>query len=120
MVFNDKIKLLKNGVKVKGEVVDFEHITNALLTEEKSLLYIKIYKPIIRFKSDDGNIRRITFDSSQTNNFYRIGDKVELIYSKGDIENIEINEIKVMMELVFKLIFIGIAFLTSGIFLTMI
>ena len=59
MVFNDKINLLRNGVKVKGEVIDFEHSSNALITDEKKVLYIEIYKPIIRFKSDDGNIIRI-------------------------------------------------------------
>lgn len=116
MVFNDKINLLRNGVKIKGEVVDFEHSRNALITDEKEVLYIDIYKPIIRFKNDNGNIIRITLDSTQTDNFYRIGDRVDLIYAKGDIENIEINEIRVMMKLVFKLVFIGIVFLIFGIF----
>lgn len=116
MVFNDKINLLRNGVKVKGEVIDFEHSSNALITDEKKVLYIEIYKPIIRFKSDDGNIIRITLDSTKTDSFYRIGDRVDLIYAKGDIQNIEINEVKVMMRIVIKLIFIGIAFLMAGMF----
>lgn len=116
MVFNDKIKLLRNGVRIEGEVVDFEHTTNALVTEEKELLYITIYNPVIRFKGEDGNIRRITYDNSKTNKFYRIGDKVNLIYLRGDIKNIEINEVREMMTIIIKLIFIGVAFIIAGLF----
>ena len=116
MIFNDKIKLLRNGIRIEGEVVDFEHTTNTLVTEEKELLYITIYNPVIRFKGEDGNIRRITYDNSKTNKFYRIGDKVNLIYLRGDIKNIEINEAREMMTIIIKLIFIGVAFIIAGIF----
>ena len=115
MVFSDKIKLLRTGIRVEGEVIDFEESTNSIVTQDKNILYTTIRNPIITFRNESGNMQRIVYDNSRNNKFYRIGDKVKLIYSRGDIKNIELNEIREMMVMTLKLLCIGVIFFVVGI-----
>lgn len=120
MVFIDKIRLLKNGVKTDGEVIDFEKSSDAFITEGKEILYITVYKPIIRFKTETGEYRTFTYDNTQNDKIYRVGDKVKLIYPIEDVENIEINDKNNLFKSLCKLIAIGIMFIVFALVLSLV
>lgn len=118
MIFIDKLKLLRTGVRTEGEVVDFEKKIEASISEEKEILYITVYKPIIRFKTENGEIRTITYDTVNSNKIYKIGDKVTLIYKIEELENVEINEMQNIFGTLCKLIAMGIIFIIFGLVLS--
>ena len=120
IVFIDKLKLLKYGIRTDGEVIDFEKSTDALISEGKEILYITVYKPIIRFKTEDGEYKTFTYDSAKNDNFYKIGDKVKLIYAPTDFENIEVNEKSSLFKLLCQLTAIGIMFIVFALILSLV
>lgn len=120
MIFIDKLKLLRTGVKAEGEVVDFEKKIEASISEEKEILYITVYKPIIRFKAENGIITTITYDNVNSNKIYKIGDKVTLIYKAEELENVEINDIQNIFGVLCKLIAMGIIFIIFALVLSLV
>lgn len=120
MVFIDKIKLLRDGIRIDGEVIDFEKCTDASISEGKEILYITVYRPIIRFKTENGEYRTFTYDNAQNDNFYKIGDKVKLIYPVEDLEGIEVNENNCIFKVLCKLISIGIIFIVFALVLSLV
>ncbi|OOM13587.1 DUF3592 domain-containing protein [Clostridium saccharobutylicum] len=120
MIFIDKLKLLRTGVRAEGEVVDFEKKIEASISEEKEILYITVYKPIIRFKAENGVIRTITYDDVNSNKIYKIGDKVTLIYKAEELENVEINDIQNIFGVLCKLIAMGIIFIIFALVLSLV
>ncbi|AGX42308.1 DUF3592 domain-containing protein [Clostridium saccharobutylicum] len=120
MIFIDKLKLLRTGVRTEGEVVDFEKKIEASISEEKEILYITVYKPIIRFKAENGAIRTITYDAVNSNKIYKIGDKVTLIYKAEELENVEINDIQNIFGVLCKLIAMGIIFIIFALVLSLV
>ncbi|AQS09223.1 hypothetical protein CLOBY_13460 [Clostridium saccharobutylicum] len=120
MIFIDKLKLLRTGVRAEGEVVDFEKKIEASISEEKEILYITVYKPIIRFKAENGVIRTITYDAVNSNKIYKIGDKVTLIYKAEELENVEINDIQNIFGVLCKLIAMGIIFIIFALVLSLV
>lgn len=120
MIFIDKLKLLRTGVRAEGEVVDFEKKIEASISEEKEILYITVYKPIIRFKAENGIITTITYDNVNSNKIYKIGDKVTLIYKAEELENVEINDIQNIFGVLCKLIAMGIIFIIFALVLSLV
>lgn len=120
MVFIDKIKLLKNGVKTEGEVIDFQKGLSSYISEDKQIVYITVYRPVIRFKDENNEFKIITYDVSDSERIYSIGDKVNLVYTKNDSDYVEIAEKQIIFSMLCKLISIGIMFIIFSIILWMI
>lgn len=119
-VFSEKLRLLKNGVKIDGEVIDFEKKYESNINSSKQIVYETKYKPVIRFKTDSGEFKTIIYEDLGTDKKYRIGDKVTLIYPIDDLESIEVNEKQNMFRMLCKLISIGIMFIIFAIVLSLI
>lgn len=117
MVFIDKIKLLKNGIKTEGEVIDFEKGLSSYIGEDKQIVYVTVYRPVIRFKDKNNEFRIITYDISDSGRIYNIGDKVNLVYTENDLNYIEIAEKQIIFSILCKLISIGIMFIVFSIIL---
>lgn len=120
MVFIDKMRLLRDGIRTDGEVIDFEKCSDAFISEGKEILYITIYKPIIRFKTANGEYRTFIYESTQNDKTYILGDKVKLIYPIEDFENIEINDKNNLFKSLCKLISIGIMFIVFALVLSLV
>ena len=117
MVFIDKIKLLKNGIKTEGEVIDFEKGLSSYIGEDKQIVYVTVYRPVIRFKDKNNEFRIITYDISDSGRIYNIGDKVNIVYTENDLNYIEIAEKQIIFSILCKLISIGIMFIVFSIIL---
>lgn len=120
MVFIDKMRLLRDGIRADGEVIDFEKCSDAFISEGKEILYITIYKPIIRFKTASGEYRTFIYESTQNDKTYILGDKVKLIYPIEDFEDIEINDKNTLFKSLCKLISIGIMFIVFALVLSLV
>lgn len=117
LIFIDKIRLLKYGTKVQGEIIDFEKVLSSYINETKEIMYITIYIPVIKFKNKNGEAKIITFDISDSDKIYKVGDKVALIYTENDPDYIEIAEKQIFFSVLCKLISIGIMFIVFSIIL---
>ena len=65
MVFLDKIKLIKYGIKAEGEIIDFKKGMSSYINEDKQIVYIIVSRPVIRFVDENNEIRIITYDISE-------------------------------------------------------
>lgn len=120
MVFMDKIKLIKYGIKAEGEIIDFNKGMSSYINEDKQIVYITVYRPVIRFIDENNEIRIITYDISENDRSYKIGDKVMLAYTRNDPEYVELAEKQIAFSMLCKLISLGIMFIVFSVILWMI
>ena len=120
IIFINKIKLLRDGVKTEGEVIDLQKYTEASISEGKQVFYVTIYKPVIQFKTESGEIKRIIYENVEDNKMYNIGDKVKLIYPAKELDKIEIQEKSLMINFLCKLITIGIVIIVLALVLLLV
>lgn len=120
LVFIDKIRLLKYGIKTEGEVIDFEKGLSSYINEDKQIIYITVYRPVIKFKDENNETKIITYDSSESERVYNVGDKVTLVYTRNDPDYVEIAERQIIFSMLCKLISIGIMFIIFAIILWMV
>lgn len=120
LVFVYKIRLLKYGVKTEGEVIDFEKGLSSYVSEDKQIIYITVYRPIIKFKDGNNQIKIITYDGSESDRVYNVGDKVTLVYTRNYPDYVEIAEKQIIFSMLCKLISIGIMFIIFAIILWMV
>ena len=116
----DKIKLIKYGIKAEGEIIDFKKGMSSYINEDKQIVYITVYRPVIRFIDENNEIRIITYDISENDRSYKIGDKVMLAYTRNDPEYVELAEKQIAFSMLCKLISLGIMFIVFSVILWMI
>ena len=119
LVFIDKIRLLKFGIKTEGEVIDFEKGLSSYVSEDKQIIYITVYRPMIKFKDGNNQLKIITYDGSESDRVYNVGDKVTLVYTRKDPDYVEVVEKQIIFSMLCKLISIGIMFIVFAIILWM-
>ena len=117
LIFIDKIRLIKYGTKVQGEIIDFEKVLSSYINETKEIVYITIYIPVIKFKNKNGEDEIITYDISDSDKIYKVGDNVALVYTENELDYIEIAEKQIIFSVLCKLISIGIMFIVFSIIL---
>lgn len=120
MVFINKINLLKSGIKTEGEVIDFQKGLSSYIGEDKQIVYVTVYRPVIRFKDENNEVKIITYDLSGSQRIYNIGDKVNLVYTTNNPDYVEIAEKQIIFSMLCKLISIGIMFIIFSIILWMV
>ena len=119
-IFIDRIRVLKNGNRVQGEIIDFEKVLLSHINDEKKIEYTTAYKPIIKFKNKIGDVKIITYDILDGDKRYKVGDNVILVYSENNCDYVEIVEKQIVFTILCKLISIGIMFVIFSIVLWMI
>ena len=119
-IFIDRIRVLKNGNRVQGEIIDFEKVLLSHINDEKKIEYTTAYKPIIKFKNKIGDVKIITYDILDGDKRYKVGDNVILVYSENNCDYVEILEKQIVFTILCKLISIGIMFVIFSIVLWMI
>lgn len=120
MVFINRINLLKSGIKTEGEVIDFQKGLSSYIGEDKQIVYVTVYRPVIRFKDENNEVKIITYDLSGRQRIYNIGDKVNLVYTTNNPDYVEIAEKQIIFSMLCKLISIGIMFIIFSIILWMV
>lgn len=119
-IFIDRIRVLKNGNRVQGEIIDFEKVLLSHINDEKKIEYTTAYKPIIKFKNKIGDVKIITYDILDGDKKYKVGDNVILVYNENNCDYVEIVEKQIVFTILCKLISIGIMFVIFSIVLWMI
>ncbi|WP_294371236.1 DUF3592 domain-containing protein [uncultured Clostridium sp.] len=117
LVFIDKIKMLKYGIKVKGEVIGFEKDTSAYIDQNKRIAYISVYKPKIKFFTSNGEMKIITYNTSDIDKAYNIGDKIDLVYTENEPDYLEIANGNAIFSILCKIISVGIVFVIFSVIL---
>lgn len=111
LIFIDRIRTIKYGREIQGEVIDFEKVLLSHINDEKKIVYKTAYIPIIKFKTKNGEVKMITYNILDGDKIYKVGDNVELVYIENKSDYIEIVEKQILFDILCKLISIGIMFI---------
>ncbi|MGN0145084.1 MAG: DUF3592 domain-containing protein [Clostridium sp.] len=120
LIFIDRMKILKNGNEVQGKIIDFEKVLLSHINDEKKIVYTTAYKPIIKFKTKNNEVKIITYDILDSDKKYKVGDNVILVYSENNCDYVEIVEKQIIFTILCKLIAIGIMFVVFSVVLWMV
>lgn len=112
------MQLIRRGLKAEGKVINFEEEMISYINEDKKIVYKPVYKPVVRFKDNEGNTRIEKLDSY--NDMFRLGEKISIVYSVEHEDDIEVNSKKNIFMLLSNLISMGIVFIVFGVILTLI
>lgn len=118
LIFIKNMQLIRRGLKAEGKVIDFEEEMISYINEDKKIVYKPVYKPVVRFKDNEGNTRIEKLDSY--NDMFRLGEKISIVYSVEHEDDIEVNSKKNIFMLLSNLISMGIVFIVFGVILTLI
>lgn len=118
LIFIKNIQLIRRGLKAEGKVIDFEEEMISYINKDKKIVYKPVYKPVVRFKDNEGNTRIEKLDSY--NDMFRLGEKISIVYSVEHEDDIEVNSKKNIFMLLSNLISMGIVFIVFGVILTLI
>ena len=117
LLFIEKIKIMKNGLKTDGKVIDFEEEVNSYIDNKKKIIYKPVYRPVIRFKDQEGNMHIEKLDDYD--DVCRIGENISIVYSSKDKDEFEIYVKKNIFMFLSNMISMGIIFIIFGIILTL-
>lgn len=118
ILFIDKIKLLKYSVRAEGEIIGLKKRMSSCVNKDKQIVYIKTYRPVIKFMDENNKIRIVTYDiSSENEKDYKIGDKIMLSYTMNNPKYIENSEKQIDFSMLCKLISLGIMFIVFSVIL---
>lgn len=118
VLFIDKIKLLKYSIRAEGEIIGLKKHMSSYVNEDKQIVYITTYRPVIKFIDENNEIRIITYDiSSENEKDYKIGDKIMLSYTMNNLKYIEKSEKQIDFSMLCKLISLGIMFIVFSVIL---
>lgn len=117
LLFIEKIKIMKNGLKTDGKVIDFEEEVNSYIDNKKKIVYKPVYRPVIRFKDQEGNMHIEKLDDYD--DVCRLGEKISIVYSSKDKDEFEIYVKKNIFMFLSNMISMGIIFIIFGIILTL-
>lgn len=118
LIFIKNMQLIRRGLKAEGKVINFEEEMISYINEDKKIVYKPVYKPVVRFKDNEGNTRIEKLDSY--NDMFRLGEKISIVYSVEHEDDIEVNSKKNIFMLLSNLISMGIVFIVFGVILTLI
>lgn len=116
LLFIEKIKIMKNGLKTDGKVIDFEEDVHSYI-DNKKIVYKPIYRPIISFKDQEGNVHIEKLEDYD--DICRSGEKISIVYSSKDKDEFEIYVKKNIFKFLSNMISMGIIFIIFGIILTL-
>lgn len=117
LLFIEKIKIMKNGLKTDGKVIDFEEEVNSYIDNKKKIVYKPVYRPVIRFKDQEGNMHIEKLDDYD--DVCRLGENISIVYSSKDKDEFEIYVKKNIFMFLSNMISMGIIFIIFGIILTL-
>ena len=117
LLFIEKIKIMKNGLKTDGKVIDFEEEVNSYIDNKKKIIYKPVYRPVIRFKDQEGNMHIEKLDDYD--DVCRLGENISIVYFSKDKDEFEIYVKKNIFMFLSNMISMGIIFIIFGIILTL-
>lgn len=103
-----KVRLTQFGIKTEGEIVDLIEDEEEIGEDLNNKITLKVYKPIIRFETLEGEEKRIVLDEVKKEKNITKGEKVNIIYYEDKENNIIVNSKKNIYCLPNVLISVGI------------
>lgn len=103
-----KINLAEYGIKSEGEIVDVILDEEEVIDAFNNRITLKVYKPIVKFNTIDGEEKRVVLDMVRKEEDIEIGEKVNILYYDNKPNNIILDSKKQMYSMPILLISIGI------------
>lgn len=77
-----KYNVYKHGVRVIGKIIDLQKGDEAVVDEFNQIIFITLYKPVIKFTSLDGEEVIFVYNDPGSKKNYKVGDEITVVCNK--------------------------------------
>ncbi|MGL4773777.1 MAG: DUF3592 domain-containing protein [Clostridium sp.] len=120
VILISKVNLDKLGVKGEGEVIDIVEDKEQMINPLNHLVTITVYKPLVKFTTEDGEEKKVLLDIIKKEGEFNIGDKINIIYPGSSPNNIIIHSKSNLYKLPTILISVGVMLMIFSIIIAVI
>ena len=111
VTFFIKNNVYKNGVRVKGKVLELKKSDEAILDDFNQVVFLTLYKQVIEFKTKENEKIVFLHDSGSKYNNLKVGDEITIIYNEKNSDEFYVDDKAEVFRLPITLVITAILFL---------
>lgn len=111
VTFFIKNNVYKNGIRVKGTVLELKKSDEAILDDFNQVIFLTLYKQVIEFKTKENEKIVFIHDSGSKYNNLKVGDEITIIYNEKNSDEFYVDDKVEVFRLPITLIITAILFL---------
>ncbi|AQM60711.1 DUF3592 domain-containing protein [Clostridium baratii] len=111
VTFFIKNNVYKNGIRVKGKVLELKKSDEAILDDFNQVVFLTLYKQVIEFKTKENEKIVFLHDSGSKYNNLKVGDEITIIYNKKNSDEFYVDDKVEVFRLPITLVITAILFL---------
>ncbi|GAA0857981.1 MULTISPECIES: DUF3592 domain-containing protein [Clostridium] len=111
VTFFIKNNVYKNGIRVKGKVLELKKSDEAILDDFNQVVFLTLYKQVIEFKTKENEKIVFLHDSGSKYNNLKVGDEITIIYNEKNSDEFYVDDKAEVFRLPITLVITAILFL---------
>ena len=111
VTFFIKNNVYKNGIRVKGKVLELKKSDEAILDDFNQVVFLTLYKQVIEFKTKENEKILFLHDSGSKYNNLKVGDEITIIYNEKNSDEFYVDDKVEVFRLPITLVITAILFL---------
>lgn len=111
VTFFIKNNVYKNGIRVKGKVLELKKSDEAILDDFNQVVFLTLYKQVIEFKTKENEKIVFLHDSGSKYNNLKVGDEITIIYNEKNSDEFYVDDKVEVFRLPITLVITAILFL---------
>ena len=111
VTFFIKNNVYKNGIRVKGKVLELKKSDEAILDDFNQVVFLTLYKQVIEFKTKENEKIVFLHDSGSKYNNLKVGDEINIIYNEKNSDEFYVDDKAEVFRLPITLVITAILFL---------
>lgn len=111
VTFFIKNNVYKNGIRVKGTVLELKKSDEAILDDFNQVTFLTLYKQVIEFKTKENKKIVFLHDSGSKYNNLKVGDEITIIYNEKNSDEFYVDDKVEVFRLPITLVITAILFL---------
>lgn len=111
VTFFIKNNIYKNGIRVKGKVLELKKSDEAILDDFNQVIFLTLYKQVIEFKTKENKKIVFLHDSGSKYNNLKVGDEITIIYNEKNSDEFYVDDKVEVFRLPITLVITAILFL---------
>lgn len=111
VTFFIKNNVYKNGIRVKGTVLELKKSDEAILDDFNQVTFLTLYKQVIEFTTKENEKIVFLHDSGSKYNNLKVGDEITIIYNEKNSDEFYVDDKVEVFRLPITLVITAILFL---------
>lgn len=111
VTFFIKYNVYKNGIRVKGKVLELKKSDEAILDDFNQVIFLTLYKQVIEFRTKENEKIVFLHDSGSKYNNLKVGDEITIIYNEKNSDEFYVDDKVEVFRLPITLVITAILFL---------